>query len=454
MKRRPAKSYSTGVSPRRWLNFIDDLSPSQIHDLVDFCIHDRVEMSEDIYTKLFIHQINLDKIKRLFKAFPPSSEEFPPQPRLVGIEENPGPLTITNKGKIIKKKSNTKNLKIKVAVQRRPASSRRSRSSISRSPSGFLRSYTDTVLDPWEAGPLKLGYNCMTNTVLGTGYARSSFVVNADGSFALVCTPQTAIGFVFTNNAGAAVATWNSIPAANLTALTAQMLEGRVISGGIRCVCLFPETSASGVLGAGVLSSSSNNNCQAFTPTTLFNSPSSELGLGSRGARACFLPQDNDSYSFYTNSIAGYSAAGPYTSSVPYICGLGFPVGTVVYYEAVINLEGLPPNTTATVGINPENENIASAASDYFATPERLWSAARNIMGNSVIMNAALDFAAPHEDSMGRPHQSLASITRRSIFGSGNNFRKSMVAGANAMSQGKQNRRVMGELEQKDGYIY
>ena len=107
-----------------------------------------------------------------------------------------------------------------------------------------------SLQDPWEHGPINLGYGTLVETVKMTGYARGSITVNADGTFAVLVLPQTS-AMVYTNVSGSAGTTWVSNAAYNQSALAAQAIEARITSGGLRIFALFPETASSGVLFAG-----------------------------------------------------------------------------------------------------------------------------------------------------------------------------------------------------------
>lgn len=312
--------------------------------------------------------------------------------------------------------------------------------------SSFLNQYVNTVCDPWEHGPLKLGYDCMVNTVLATGFYRSSLTVNAtDGSFAIACFPSCN-SCIWTYTAGLSSATTGQFNCQNATGITTQLTTARVVSGGIRAFALFPETSAPGVLYAGIVPSITATALATFTTSSYSNLPGSELGIGTKGARSCILPLDNNSFQFNTLTLGSYPSNNLVSipSAVPFIMGQGFPAGTTIWYEFIINLEGIESSATVnTVGINPEAPS--DVASNHFATPERLYSAARAIMGSTTVMDGVQNLASRLNPSVGQ-----AIGLARSAFGYGRNLRNSLLAsGRDSARISNQNSIVIEEMKEE-----
>jgi len=311
---------------------------------------------------------------------------------------------------------------------------------------GFLQKYVNTVCDPWEHGPLKLGYDCMVDTVLATGYFRSSMTVNAtDGSFALVGLPSSA-SCVLTYNSGLASATNTPLGCTNFNAINQQFATARVVSGGLRAFALFPETSSPGVLWAGIIPAIQYSSLNTLTTSSFNSLPGAEIGIGTKGARSCFLPVDNSSFQFSSLTIGSYITNSGVTmpSAIPFIMGQGFPVGTVIWYEFIINLEGLENSSnTLTVGINPEAPS--DVAANYFATPERLFSAAKAIMGSTTVMDGVQNLAGHFNPNVGR---AIGSV--RSAFAGGRNLRNSIMAsGRDAARIGAQNSVIIEEMKEE-----
>jgi hypothetical protein len=383
-------------------------------------------LSSSTQSPLF-RDLFLEDASRVHRTIPGCA----PAPRLVGIETNPGPRS----------RGGRKPMVLVTAApppsrsRRRP---RRSRQPLRPGPS-VLASYRDTLLDPWEFGPLTMGYDCMVNTVLATGYRRSSFTVNADGSFGLVFFPACGSS-VLVNNAGLGLATWTASSLSNASTIVAQGNEGRVVSAGLRAFALFPSTSASGVLAAGSMGSNTTGVITTYTPQNLFDLPSSKLGFGGSGARAVSLPIDSDSFTFYTAPVGTYGSSSYSYSSVPYIAGQGFPAGTVVWFEAVLNLELLPNVSVNTLGIDPTSGSITETLSSVYATAERLVAAVRPLIGESAVV---MDGVAGLATSAASVASAVGSV--RSAFGRGRNM---LAAGTNAARQSIQSTAVLEEMKE------
>jgi len=241
--------------------------------------------------------------------------------------------------------------------------------------------------DPFENGPIRLGFNTLVPTVLGSAYKRGSFSVNADGSFALAWIPDVVNTLRWTN-AGAATPTWANIPSTNSAALQQQMSLIRVVSGGLRLFVTQATTSPSGVLYAGSSSAASRDTYTALTPTTLSDLASSELEIGYSGAAFTSRPIDISAVEFSSAQLTGFpnNAIAGFTTG--YVCGLNFPSTAVVYYESILNVEGLPTETSGSIGI--------SSSTDFKSTPanevgsfERAYNYARSFLMDPVIMDAA-----------------------------------------------------------------
>lgn len=461
MKRIPTPSAIPGCSSKTWVKFIESLNFDETASLYSAIIDNTYKLSVDacisMRNKLVQQGFNIERFYSNLDVM--KLTEIPltlltidcvgevPAARLVGIETNPGPPK-QNKNKN-KKKTNT--TVVSTVVRRAATAPNRILRPVINRPhnvvtnqSHFVRAFAEAIEDPWESGPMKLGYDCFENTVLGSAFIRGNFTVNADGSFATMLSPNVG-ETIFTNNAGFNTATWATSAASNAGALQNQMSEARVTSGGLRVICLFPETSAPGVLFAGTLPSTSRTNMIGYTPTTLGVISSTEIGIGSKGARACILPQDSDSFAFTQGVMSAYLTTTVIPSSVPYVAGTGFPAGTVVWYEGVINLEGLINVGQSGTGQDPTSTANSTTAADFYATPERLWSAARAILGHTTVMDATQGLISMASPSLGR---TVGRI--RSAFGQGSNFRQALVAGNSVRRQARQTTLMIEEA--KAGY--
>lgn len=311
---------------------------------------------------------------------------------------------------------------------------------------GIEGDYYKTLCDPWECPPVKLGYMTYTPTILATAYVRASLQVNADGSFGLQMTPcignVSSVSFLQTNIASAVTSSWTNFAATNSSAIAAQMVGARVVSGGLRAFALFPETSAPGVLFAGSICSSSAAT-SSLTATTYSQLPSAELGIGSRGARTVITPSDPSALEFFPQVLTAFSASSLLPYTLPFIVGLGFPAATTIWFEAVLNVEGLPLQTTTTnIGVDADQ---APTLMDQIPSFETVSKRARQLLGNSAVMDATEGLASSLNPTLGR----VVGLTR-SAFGHGRHLARTMLAsGESVSSQSKQNTILIEEMKEE-----
>lgn len=374
-----------------------------------------------------------------------------PAPRLVCVETNPGPtptvlklmppisggVLVTNGGGNRKRKRKGKGRK-----GRNRKRQRRSRPSSGVS-SSAVDYYIRSLRDPWEYGPVKLGYDTFVPTETGAAFLRSSITVNIDGTFAIAVTPQASASFVTTWTGGHAAAATSSLASTNAAQILSEFKTGRCVSGGIRVFALFPATVQPGILFGGELVEISLTSLNAFTPDQLNAIASDELGFGSRGARAIIKPIDNTSFEFITQLPAGYGASTLMQSSIPFISGTGFTAGTVIWYEAVLNFEGIPNNTGTTLGVSVDESIGGGSVMDFFATPAHLLRSVAQSIGPAVVMDAVEGLASMVSPGLG---STISSV--RSLFGRGKNYSNSMASGRNSIRQGVSSSIMIEEMKE------
>jgi len=303
-----------------------------------------------------------------------------------------------------------------------------------------------SMKDPWEHSPPKLGFYSLTDTVQATAFFRESFLVNStDGSFALTLYPSSA-SMVLVRNGGAGSGVVGATRGASNSAyIAANIPLARVLSGGIRVFALFPETSASGVLFAGATAGDTFGAVSGttYTPQFYANHPSAELGLGKKGARSVMIPVDVSAAQFFpqTSSASGYATNTIASYTAPFVAGLGFPVGTVIWYEAVLNLEGLPSNSSNSAGDDVDGafsfrDTVAASVGSF----ETAVNYARRLVGNAAVM----DGVAAASDLAGFPQ---AARWLRSSFGTGRN----LVSGMNSVRNARQNTVMIEEMKEDAG---
>lgn len=305
---------------------------------------------------------------------------------------------------------------------RKPASQRRRRRARALVPvpvNDFALRYAKTIIDPWEFGPMRVGFGTLSTTSLGVAYWRGTIAVNAtDGSFGLMLLPDCE-NMVQICTAGGGTATWTSQPASNQAVLAGQMQAARVVSGGLRVMPLQASTVAPGVLYAGALPGSTKSQVNAMIITNINNLASSEVGIAGRGARVVTLPEDPNSYALSYNVLNGYASTTVVGSTIPYICGTGYAGGTNILVEAVLNLEGSPNvgNLSAYAGVNPDD--IDTSGPEAFTNLETLAGFVKKAVGSDVVMDAVEGLA-----TLSHPILGQSVRVARSAFGGGTSYRR------------------------------
>jgi len=300
----------------------------------------------------------------------------PPAPRLVCVETNPGPPKSRRHTKITKRGI----LRTKRRTHVKPH--------MSSAGTEFQNGYLATLNNPFEYGGMKLGYDCYVASDLSTAYVRGSFIVNADGTFSIVFCPNVTY-LVSYNNQGAATTTYTTLSATNSGTIVSNYGSARVVSGGVRC---FPNTGPGatniGVMYAGSIPNISKGGMVSLSPSVLTTLPQSEMGVGVHGA--CFLtrPVDNDSFVFSINPLSVTTSLVGTTSS-GFITGAGFPAGTVIYFESILNLECLAGGLSGSVAVSSNRPNPEPTASDYFPSPESLLAKLRPYIADAAVMDFA-----------------------------------------------------------------
>lgn len=334
---------------------------------------------------------------------------------------------------------------------RRRTSTNRPPMSLRPSPSSnpLLKNYLNTLEDPWDYGPMKLGYDCFVPSVLMSGYLRGSFSPNADGSFCGFMMPTCTGTFRYSvvgANTTPVYATVQDV--SNLTAITNNCSEARVVSYGLRLFATFASTSAPGVFTIGTDVNHNITTFAAITTNGITALASSDLCLGVNGARVVGYPIDNQSYTFNIQSITGYSNTSLGYSPLLYVTGNGFPSGTTIWYEVIVNLEGLPSNITASVG---ESSNMAATQSpslvDYFPSVDSLYNSARTFLGSPVTRDALIGMASAGVSSRGGTFGRSQFGFGRALAGAMAGAARHLVAGRYARNRVQDTSLVIEELK-------
>lgn len=313
--------------------------------------------------------------------------KMPPQVRLAVVERK-------------KKRRNTQKVVVALPTTkvRNKKSNRKRNTQIDKpgSTRHAFKEYIDTMNNPFDYGPIRLGFGTMVPTQLATYYCRGSFGVAGDGSFRIFLIPGGGTGNSggrggiyfgnITNTSQSAV----SAPWSNTNVINSMGVEGRVVSGGIRVLPSYALTGKPGMLYTLNLPSDSFTNvATVLTSMKTYEHPLTQWSDGRLGASSYVRPSDYDSYSFHTSVQQGYADGSATFSSIPLISGLGFDINATIYFEAVLNVEIL--NSTNSTSTNyTGQESVASAGlSDYFSSVDSLWSSAKSLLSNPTVQAAS-----------------------------------------------------------------
>lgn len=247
--------------------------------------------------------------------------------------------------------------------------------------------YFRSLVDPFEHRGVRLGWGCFTPTTIISAVWRTTITSNTDGSLALMLLPGTANALLYWNS-GAGSATSGNVNAGNVIAINGACAEGRVISLGLRAFPGIPLTSTPGAVYTGAIPAVNYTQVGAFYPTGFAGLTTSHQYIGVRGASATGRPVDPDSFIFMPQVVANsgnsWTAAGnasvDFPMSLPYISFLGLPGASVVYIEAVVNIEATP--AVAAVGLVSDDSAAEPTLADTWPSFESMWGKIKEYLPN------------------------------------------------------------------------
>lgn len=265
----------------------------------------------------------------------------------------------------------------------------------------LTQSYADSLADPFTHQGPKLGWGCLVPSTMTTCYLRAAATANADGTLVLIAVPN-AKNMARAGTGGAAVALNGAADAIDQAAVTASFGSGRVVSLGIRAFPSIAATAAPGASYSGALEGTNTTLLTAMTPADFVAFPQSHVGIASNGAVATGRPQDTDSFRFANEVVdgTGWAGADELPFSCPYIAFQGLPASAVVYYEIVMNVEGLVLTKHSSAGL-AQGTTFGDTLSQTWASFEQMYHAiapylppvAKNSLTNFSVSNTLGAFA-------------------------------------------------------------
>lgn len=262
--------------------------------------------------------------------------------------------------------------------------------------------YINTLNDPFEYGPCRLGFGTLCPTNLYTGYFRSTFTLNADGSGALVLAPcvGSSSGSLLINTGTATSAAWSlGSGFVDRTAIGNSATEGRVVSIGLRAIPQVAATSVPGVIACGQLNSVVFNQGVATMNTAdLLALPQLRVGVGALGGTACGRPIDPASYTFLRTTITGdtngLAGTTVYGYGAPVIVFSSFAASTNVFVEGVINVETTQPSTFGSNTAMEQSGSSQETVADTSPSIESMWSKIKTHVSSAGTVDHVGDLAA------------------------------------------------------------
>jgi hypothetical protein len=250
--------------------------------------------------------------------------------------------------------------------------------------------YISTLENPFQNGPVHLGWGTMCGTNLATAYSRGIITTHADGSFALLqvgIIGSATSGGVFYSNAGAGSFAYGALPYGNATQIGYMGAEARVVSMGIRVQPMLAATSVPGLLYCGSVPASSVATMISHTPTVYSTAASAHWGDGRKGAMVTGRPSSLEAYQFHAEimTTVGSTDTRDYGFGGSYIVGLGFPASTKIAYECVCNVELIAGEQTVLTAT--ESPGISSV----FPNVESMWSKIKSVLPDQTTFSAMLD---------------------------------------------------------------
>jgi len=279
-----------------------------------------------------------------------------PPPRLVNVELNPGPPKKEAKNQ--KKKGKKAKTVVKVVIKQKHQTMmvphpHPTKHTVER-PMALSGSalYLATLNDPWQYGPVSLGWGCMTQTSLAFAYFRNTINVSS-GNTCLVLVASAYIGtgspygFLAQKQCASpgdttTAFTFNS--ATNWSQLTGNYTAARLVSLGMRAQPCIKATDAPGIQTGGLYVSGTGI---PPTQTTLnystFSSlPQSVLATTVNGSTALWKPTDPSDFDFSTQLMTASPTTSTSPNGYPFIAISGLPsTGCSVLVDVVANYECL-----------------------------------------------------------------------------------------------------------------
>lgn len=269
----------------------------------------------------------------------------------------------------------------------------------------LLDSYVASLNNPFEFQPPQFGFESFCSSATTQAYQRGAFPVGSDGTFGIILGLDYANYFVGKKVAGISSpdVTWSG--SSNSTIINLIMGSCRPVSGGIKAFTLAGSATTTGLMYAGTSPSVGANILAGQTISALTGYPDVDMSAGTEGASAFLRPSGPRAFEYIEDFTALGSADQNFC--IPFIVGTGFPAGTSIGYEAVINYEYLPRQDQRLV--NPPASTEPTLA-DFFPSVESVVKAASRSLLPSYVADALEGVINVGKQFFGRPNRQHGNV--------------------------------------------
>lgn len=243
-------------------------------------------------------------------------------------------------------------------VKRRKKQRKREKS---RSTPALAHVWADSLNDPFDNSPPRFGGGTMVPTGCATGYYKGSFTLTNGSGMIWLWTAGLNSGVSISSCACADAVGGSNLTVglvnrgwANGTSLVAGFSASRIVSQGVRAFASIPGTGAPGQIVAGLYPDLySLTTFNAANVSSYITSSNTVLAKGTKTVMSTWRPCDSDDM-LMDPLLAGTSTT-PRATSVPFIAFTGMAAATVVYFEAIVNVEGILSGSSASTGGSEES---------------------------------------------------------------------------------------------------
>lgn len=207
-----------------------------------------------------------------------------------------------------------------------------------------------SLRDPFDIAPPDLTSGSYPAPNVYTQFARGAFSLTA-GYGLLSLNPYSTTDSVYTSSVATSTTVFSAgtvvaVPWPGLATAGTQFTSHRLLSGGLRWRCSFAGTSSPGMCYAGEFYTATTTMI-GWTPAVIQSHPSVTMTDTLKGGALTWRPDSMADLVLTTSGLLTDTTNSLY--NIPAACFYGLPSGTVIYYEAIFNYEGVATSTTVDI---------------------------------------------------------------------------------------------------------